>query len=51
MNKKYKFFLEKTWYLNFFDNEYINLKKINKINNYYILDYKKRIDSDIFKFD
>jgi hypothetical protein len=51
MNKKYKFFLEKTWYLNFFDKDYINLKKINNVKNSYILEYKKRIYPDIFKFD
>ena len=51
MNKKYKFFLEKTWYLNFFDKDYINLKKINNNKNNYILEYKKRIYPDIFKFD
>jgi hypothetical protein len=50
MNNKYKLFLEKIWYLNFFDNDYINLKKINKKNNY-IFEYKKRIYPDIFKFD
>lgn len=50
MNNKYKLFLEKIWYLNFFDNDYINLKKINNKNNY-ILKYKKRIYPDIFKFD
>jgi len=33
MNNKYKLFLEKIWYLNFFDNDYINLKKINNKNN------------------
>ena len=37
--------------INFFDNDYINLKKINNNKNNYILKYKKRIYSDIFKFD